>query len=57
VPVLVLPVAEDLNELFQNRSMTPMTPLRELSRVMEVTVDLALVFVVGVLGTKDGRTN
>lgn len=57
MPVLVLPVAEDLNELFQNRSMTPMTPLRELSRVMEVTVDLALVFVVGVLGTKDGRTN
>jgi hypothetical protein len=44
--VLILAVAENLNELLEDCSMAAMTPLGELGRVMEVTVDLSFVLVV-----------
>lgn len=44
--MLILAIAEDLDELFENRSVTPMASLCELCGVMEVTVDLALVFII-----------
>lgn len=46
VPVLILAVAEDLNELFENGSMAAMAALRKLRGVVEVTIHLALVLVV-----------
>lgn len=55
MPVLILAVAEDLDELLENGGMTSMTPLRKLGRVMEMTIDLALVLVVRILGTKHRR--
>ena len=49
MPVLVLAVAEYLNELLQDCRLTTVTALRELSRIVVMTVDLAIVFVVTVL--------
>jgi hypothetical protein len=51
--MLVLAVAEDFNKLFENRRMTPVTPLGESGRIVIVTVYIAFMFVVGVLSTKD----
>lgn len=55
MPMLILSIAEDFDELFENRSVTPMTSLSKLGRIMEVTIDLALVFVIRILGSKDCR--
>lgn len=46
MPVLILPIAEDLDELFENSSVTAMTPLCELSRIMEMTIDFAFMLVI-----------
>ena len=46
--MLILSVAEDLDELFQDGRLTAITPLRKLGRIMVVTVDTAFVFVVAV---------
>lgn len=46
VPVLILAVAEDLNELLENGSMATVAPLGKLRGVVEVTVHFALVLVV-----------
>lgn len=50
--MLVLPIAENLDKLLEDCSVTSMATLRKLSRVMEMAVDFALMFVVGVLGAK-----
>jgi len=55
--MLVLTVAENLDKLFQDSSLTAVTALSELGRVVEMTVDLALMFVIRVLGTKDSRAD
>lgn len=52
--MLVLPVAENLDKLFENGGMAAVTPLGELGRVMVVAVDVAIVLVVAVLRAKDG---
>lgn len=57
MPVLVLAIAEDLDKLFQNSGLTAVAALGELGRVVEVTVHLALVFVVGILSTEDRRAD
>ena len=54
VPVLVLAVTEDLDELFEDGGLAAVAPLGELGRVMVVAVDAAIVFVVAVLGAEDG---
>lgn len=55
--MLVLPIPEDLHELLKNRSLASITSLRKLSRVMEVTEDLSVMFVVAVLRAKDSWTH
>lgn len=57
MPVLVLPISEYLHKLLQNSRLTPITPLSELCRVMVVTVDLAIVLVVTILGAKYRRAH
>lgn len=57
VPVLILAIAEDLDELFENGGMAAMTPLGKLCRVMKVTINLAFVLVVRILGTEDRGTH
>jgi hypothetical protein len=54
VPVLVLAVTEDLDKLLKNGGLASVTALGELGRVVVVAVDLAVVLVVAILGTKDG---
>lgn len=54
MPVLILAVAEDLDELFQDSRVTTITPLRELCRVMVMAVYVFLVFVVAILRSEDG---
>lgn len=54
VPVLILTVPKDLHKLFQDCRLTAIAPLRVLGGVVIVAIDLSLVFVVAVLGTKDG---
>lgn len=53
--MLVLPIAEDLHELLKNRGMTTMTSLGELGRIVEVTINLAFMFVVRILRTEYRR--
>lgn len=57
VPMLVLAIAENLNKLLENCGVTSMATLRKLSRVVEMAVDFAFMFVVRVLSTKDRRTD
>lgn len=51
--MLILPVPIDLNKLFQDCRLTPITLLCESCRVMVMTIHFALVFVVTVLSAKD----
>lgn len=51
--MLVLAITEDLDKLLENGGMTSMAPLCKLGRIVEMAVDLALVFIVGVLCTED----
>lgn len=55
MPVLILSIPEDFHELLQNGSLTAITALRKLCRVMVMTVDFVVVLVVTVLGAKDRR--
>jgi hypothetical protein len=55
--MLVLAIAENLYKLLENCGVTSMATLRKLSRVMEMAVDFAFMFVVRVLSTKDRRTD
>ena len=55
--MLVLAIAEDFHELLQDCRVAAVASLGELGRVVEVTVDLAFVFIVGILCTKDRGTD
>ena len=57
VPVLVLAVAVDLDELLENGRLAAVAALRELGRVVVVAVDVAPVLVVAVLGAKGRRAH
>lgn len=54
--MLVLPIAENLHKLLEDSRLAAIAPLRELSGVMVVAVDVPIVLVVAVLGAKDSRT-
>jgi hypothetical protein len=56
MPVLVLAVAKDLDELFENGGLTPTAALGELGGVVVVAVNVAIVLVIAILGAEDGRT-
>jgi hypothetical protein len=55
MPVLVLTITEDLNELLENGGMTSITSLRKLCRIVVMAVDLTIMFIVTILRAKDGR--
>lgn len=55
--MLVLSVAEDLDELLQNSSLTTIAALRKLCGVVVVAIDFAVVFVVAVLSAEDCWAN
>lgn len=52
--MLILAIAEYLNKLFEDSSMASVTSLGELRRVMEMTIDFALVLVIRILGAENG---
>lgn len=54
--MLVLPIAENLHKLLKDGRLAAIAPLRKLSGVVVVAVDVAIMLVVAVLGAKDGRT-
>lgn len=53
--MLILSITEDLDKLFEDGGLTAIASLCKLSRVVEMAVDLGIVFVVTVLGAKDSR--
>lgn len=55
--MLVDSIAEDLDELLQDGSLTSVAFLREFGRIMVVAVDVTFVLVVRILSAKDGRTD
>ena len=55
--MLILAIAENFDELLQDGRVTAVTPLSKLGGIMEMAVDLALMLVVGILRTKNGRTH
>ena len=57
VPVLILAIAEDLDELLEDGRLTSIAPLREPCRVVVVAIDLAVVFIITVLSAEYGRTH
>jgi hypothetical protein len=56
VPVLILPIPEDFHELLENGCPAAIAFLCEPGRVMEMAVDLPIVFIIAILRAKDGRT-
>ena len=50
--MLILAVAEYLDELLQDRRVATVAPLCKLCRVVEMAIYLAFMFVVGVLGSE-----
>jgi hypothetical protein len=46
--MLVLPIAEDFDELLQDRCLAAIAALSELGRVVVVAVDAAFVLIVAV---------
>lgn len=52
MPVLILAVAENLDKLLQDGGVASVASLSKLGGIMEMAVHLALVFVIGILGTE-----
>lgn len=57
VPVLVLSISEYLDKLLEDGRLAAIAPLSESCRVMIMAENVALMFVVAVLGAKDGRAD
>lgn len=56
MPALVSHVAIDLNKLFQDRTTATRTFCGKTRRVMKMAIDIAIMFVVRILGAKESRT-
>lgn len=54
MPVLILAIAIDLDKLFEDGGFASSTPGGVMDRVVVVAIDLVVVLIVGILGTKDG---
>lgn len=52
--MLILTIPEYFHKLFENGCLTSIAALSELCRIVEMTIDLAIVFVVAVLRAKYG---
>lgn len=57
VPVLILPVAENLHKLLQYGGLAAITSLCEARRVVVMTVDVSVVLVVAVLCAERRRAH
>ena len=57
MPTFIAHVAVNLHELFQNRTVAPGTLRRKPRRVVEVTVDISIMFIVRVLWAEQRWTN
>lgn len=57
VPVLILTIAINLNELLENGSLTSIAALSKLRRVVIVAVNLLFVLIIAVLSAKYGWTH
>lgn len=57
MPVLILSIAINLDELLENGSLTSVAALSKLSRVVIVAVNLLFVLVITVLSAENGRTH
>ena len=55
--MLILSVPKYFDELLQYCGLAPITPLRELCRIVIVAIYLALMFVVAVLSAEYCRTD
>jgi hypothetical protein len=55
--MLIMAIAEDLDELFEDCGVTAITSLCKLSRVVIMTIDIALVLIVRVLSPEHGRAD
>ena len=55
MPALIPHVSVDLDELFQDRSAAPGTLGRKPRRVVVMAIDIPVVFVIRVMGPKQGR--
>jgi len=55
--MLILPISEYLNKLLEDGCLTSIAALCELRRIVVVAIDFAVVLVVTVLRTKNGRTD
>ena len=55
MPMLILAVSINLDKLLENGRVAAVAALSELSGVVKMTIDLSLVFVVGVLSAKHRR--
>jgi hypothetical protein len=54
MPVLILTIPEYFHKLFENGRLTSIAALSKLCRIVEMTINLAIVFVVAVLRAKYG---
>jgi hypothetical protein len=54
MPVLILPIAKDFDELLQDGGLAAIAALSKLGRVVIVTVHLSIVLVIAVLSPKHG---
>lgn len=55
--MLILSVSENFDKLFQYRRLAPIAPLCKLCRIVIVTVNLSLVFIIAVLRAKNCWTD
>lgn len=55
--MLVLAIAEDFDELFEDRSLAAVAALGEFRRVVKVTKYTAFMLIIAVLRPKHGRTD
>jgi hypothetical protein len=56
MPALVPHVTIDLDELLQDRTTAPRAFCGKTRRVMKMTVDISIVFVVRILRSEESRT-
>jgi len=55
MPVLVLAIAVDFDKLFKNRSLATIAPLSKARRVVIVTIDATIMFIIAVLRAENCR--
>lgn len=56
MPTLIAHVSVNLHKLLENRGTTTSTFCRKTGRIMEMTIYVAIVLVIRVLGAKKSRT-